>query len=106
MRALLKPVRAKISTAERLVEHVLFGQGIVKFIKQIDDGTHAAVVDFVGNVRMVRIAPEYWLTPIDAIILRRYLIDANGHWHEHKLWMAVDIAQGVFDADDKPGGRR
>ena len=34
-------------------------------------------------------------------ILRRYLVDADGHWQGHKLWMAVDIAQGM-----KPGGKR
>lgn len=36
-----------------------------------------------------------------ADILRHYLVDANGHWHGNKLWMAVDIAQGLT-----PGGRR
>jgi hypothetical protein len=34
-----------------------------------------------------------------ATILRRYLVDAHGHWHGHKLWMALDIAEGVFDAE-------
>ena len=31
-----------------------------------------------------------------ADILRHYLVDANGHWHGSKLWMAVDVAQGAF----------
>jgi len=30
-------------------------------------------------------------------ILRQYLVDAEGRWHGHKLWMAVDIAQGAFE---------
>ncbi|MGB8065197.1 MAG: hypothetical protein WCF26_25145 [Candidatus Sulfotelmatobacter sp.] len=32
-----------------------------------------------------------------AEILRHYLVDADGHWHGNKLWMAVDIAQGAFN---------
>jgi hypothetical protein len=31
-----------------------------------------------------------------ADILRSYLFDVHGKWQGHKLWMAVDIAQGMF----------
>jgi hypothetical protein len=41
-----------------------------------------------------------------AAVLRRYLIDADGRWNGHKLWMAVDIAQGLFDAHRKTGEKR
>jgi len=60
--------RPSISTEDRTVEHRVYGVGVMRFIKQIDDGTFAAIVNFAGIDRMVRIAPEYWLTPVDAII--------------------------------------
>jgi hypothetical protein len=60
--------RPSISKEARTVAHGIFGVGVVRFIKPIDNGSHAALVDFAGTERMVLIAPEFWLTPIDALM--------------------------------------
>jgi hypothetical protein len=60
--------RSSISTAERTVEHRVYGVGILRYLKQIDNGSYAAVVDFAGTERVVLNAHEYWLTPIDALM--------------------------------------
>jgi hypothetical protein len=36
-------------------------------------------------------------------ILRRYLYDSKGHWHGHKLVMAIAIARDRFDAEHYQG---
>jgi hypothetical protein len=60
--------RPSISKEARTVAHGIFGVGVVRFVKQIDDGSYAAMVSFAGTERMVRVAPEYWLMPLDAIM--------------------------------------
>jgi len=57
-----------ISTAECSVEHRVYAMGLVRYLKQIDDGSYAAVVDFAGTERIVQVVPEYWLIPIDALM--------------------------------------
>jgi hypothetical protein len=62
---------AKRSTPKpqnRQVEHVVYGIGNLLHVRPLDDGSLVAVVECAGVDRTIRLAPDYFITPIAEII--------------------------------------
>jgi hypothetical protein len=65
------PLTAKRSTPKPLkreVEHVVYGVGTLLHVRPLDGGMFAAVVNFNGVDRSIRLAPDYFITPIPEIM--------------------------------------
>jgi hypothetical protein len=60
--------RAKPTPQNRSIEHVVYGIGNLLHVRPLDDGSLVAVVEFNGVDRTIRLAPEYFTTPIPDIM--------------------------------------
>jgi hypothetical protein len=67
-KALLTAKRAKPQPQNRSVEHRVYGIGNLLHVRALDDGSLVAVVTFNGVDRTIRLAPEYFITPIAEIM--------------------------------------
>src|SRR5437867_2984265 len=66
--------RSKPKLQKRFLEHVAYGHGNLRYIRPLDDGSYAAVVDFSGIERTIRLAPAFWIGDIAEVLkLARHL---------------------------------
>lgn len=60
--------RSKPQPQNRQVEHRVWGIGNLLHVRPLDGGMFAAVVNFNGVDRTIRLAPDYFITPIADIM--------------------------------------
>jgi hypothetical protein len=66
----VKPKRAKKAKAElRSLEHRSLGKCIVRGVYVTDGGGFVVDVDVTGAQRTLSLAPEFWLAPVDDLLL-------------------------------------
>jgi hypothetical protein len=59
---------SKPKPQNRSVEHVKYGIGNLLHVRPLDGGMFAAVVNFNGVDRTIRLSPAYFITPISEIM--------------------------------------
>lgn len=65
-RALPKPIPEKLKP--RSVTHRVFGVGELRAIRASESGGYIVECDFGGVSRTIRLAAEYWVTPVKEIL--------------------------------------
>ena len=60
--------RTKLKPQNPSVEHLVYGIGNLLHVRPLDDGGYAAVMNFAGVERTIRLAAPYWITPIAEIM--------------------------------------
>jgi hypothetical protein len=60
--------RTKLKPQNYSVEHVVYGVGSLLHVHPLDGGILVAVAEFAGVERTIRLAPEYFVTPIPEIM--------------------------------------